>query len=81
MQTKFSKSAAVMFAGIFLSTIASAHPGHAPTDVVAEVSQPLAGPDHLVAFVALTSVLLVALWFVVRARAVRNTKLKDPSSR
>ena len=73
MQIKFSKSVAVVFAGIISTGAAFAHPGHAPTDVVAEVSQPLAGVDHLVAFLALTSVLLLALRLVVKVRHARRS--------
>jgi hydrogenase/urease accessory protein HupE len=67
MQMKISKSVAGIFAGTFLPIIASAHPGHAPSDVAAEVLQPLAGADHFVAFVALTSILLIAFRFVLKA--------------
>jgi hydrogenase/urease accessory protein HupE len=74
MRMKFSKLAATFLAGNLLATMASAHPGHAPTDLAAEVSQPLAGPDHFIAFLALTSVLLVALRFVMKARAVKMKK-------
>ena len=76
MQMNFSKSAAGVGAGMFLVAVASAHPGHAPTDVVAEVSQPLAGADHFAAFLALTTVLLLALWAVVKYRAQRAAKMQ-----
>ena len=78
MQTKFSKTVAALFAGMFVST-AGAHPGHSPADLTAEVSQPLAGLDHFLVFVAFTSVLLVALRFVLKACAARNTTILDPS--
>jgi hydrogenase/urease accessory protein HupE len=81
MRNWLSKSVAGILAGTFLAQFASAHPGHQPTDVVAQVSQPLAGPDHFVAFAVLTSVLLVAFRFVLKAREARNTKLQDPGSR
>ena len=74
MQMKFSKSGAAMFAGMFMVTIASAHPGHAPTDVVAEVSQPLAGLDHFAAFAALTSSLLLLLKVLVKHQAAKRQK-------
>jgi hydrogenase/urease accessory protein HupE len=74
MQTKFSKSIAAVFAALVLANVASAHPGHAPTDLAAQVSQPFAGPDHLVAFVALTSLLLAALAIVLKARHGRTKK-------
>ncbi|HWN95955.1 MAG TPA: HupE/UreJ family protein [Methylomirabilota bacterium] len=73
MQTKFSKLIIGIHAALLLANIASAHPGHAPTDLAAQVSQPLAGPDHLIAFVALTSVLLAALGVALKAR---HTRLK-----
>jgi len=78
MQKKFSKSGAAMLAGMFVANLASAHPGHAPTDLAAEVSQPLAGPDHLIAFVALTSVLLVAVRVVLKHRAARKDNQQAP---
>jgi hydrogenase/urease accessory protein HupE len=36
--------------GIFSSTVL-AHPGHSPADVTAQLGAPLAGPDHIMAFV------------------------------
>ena len=73
MQMNFSKTVAALFAGLFVST-AGAHPGHSPADFAAEVSHPLAGLDHFLAFVVFTSVLLVALRFVLKARASRTTR-------
>lgn len=74
MQMKFSNWVAALLAGMFVST-ATAHPGHSPTDLAAEVSQPLAGPDHLIAFLGLTSVLLIALRMVIKARASRESRI------
>lgn len=71
MQMKFSKSVAVLVAGIFSGAMASAHPGHAPTDPVAQVSQPLAGADHFAAFLALTTILLLTVRAVVKHRAAK----------
>ena len=71
MQMKFSKSAAVLVAGIISSVMVSAHPGHAPTDPVAQVSQPLAGADHFTAFLALTTILLLTVRAVVKHRAAK----------
>ena len=76
MQMNFSKSAAGVGAGMFLAAVAFAHPGHAPTDVVAEVSQPLAGVDHFAAFLALTVILLLALRAVVKYRTQRAAKMQ-----
>lgn len=76
MQMKFSKFAAVLVAGIFSGAMASAHPGHAPTDPVAQVSQPLAGADHFAAFLALTSILLFALRTLVKLRAPQKQKAR-----
>ena len=53
------------------AVIAFAHPGHPPGDVVAEVGNPLAGPDHLFAFLvaaALAAVTVRALHRCVKAR-------------
>jgi hypothetical protein len=74
MRNCLSKLAAGILAGTFLAQFASAHPGHQPTDVVAQVSQPLAGPDHFIGFVILTSVLLVAFRFVLKARKLREAR-------
>jgi hydrogenase/urease accessory protein HupE len=76
MQMKLNQRVAGILAGIFLTTIASAHPGHSPTDVVAEVSQPWAGLDHLLAFVALTSVLLVAVRLGIKARDAKRSNTR-----
>lgn len=79
MQTMFSKWAAVLI--VVMSVFhAAAHPGHLPSDFTAEVSQPLAGPDHFVAFIALTSVLLVVLRLVLNRRQNRNVKVRAANS-
>ena len=74
MQMKLSR----WFAGIvgIVSTvgIASAHPGHAPTDLAAQISQPFAGLDYFLVFVALTSVLLVGLRVAVKLRSDARNK-------
>jgi len=70
MRNKFS-TMAVILAGSFLANIAVAHPGHGPTDLAAQVSRPLAGADHFAAFIALTSVLLLALRIVVKYRRAK----------
>lgn len=72
MQTKLSKSVALIGAGILASLQASAHPGHAPTDTVAQVTAPLAGPDHLLVFVALSTVVLVTVGVGLKFRAAKN---------
>jgi hydrogenase/urease accessory protein HupE len=77
MRNWFSKSMAGILVGTFIAQLASAHPGHSPTDVAAEVSQPLSGPDHFVVFVALTSTLLVALGLVVKWRSAAKQKLRE----
>jgi len=81
MRITFSRLAAAALAGISSVATVSAHPGHASTDIAAQVAQPFAGPDHFVAFVALTSVLLLALRAFVKARAARNTRLQAPNTR
>ncbi len=73
MQTKFSHSTVGVLVGLFVATIASAHPGHAPTNLAAQISQPFAGADHLAAFVALTVALLLGLRVALK---VRNGKTK-----
>ena len=72
MQMKFSKLTAVLITGIFSNVLVSAHPGHAPTDPVAQVLQPLAGADHFAAFLALTSILLLTLRAVLKHRAAQK---------
>ena len=72
MQMKFSKFAAVLVVGIVSVMMVSAHPGHALTDPVAQVSQPLAGADHFAAFLALTSILLLALRAGVKHQAAKK---------
>ena len=54
----------------------SAHPGHEATDVVAQVSHPLAGLDHLLAFVGLSACLLGLLALALH---VRRTPESAPS--
>ena len=72
MQMKLNQWVAGILAGVFLTTITSAHPGHSPTDAVAEISQPLAGLDHLLAFIALTSLVLMAVRLGIKARDAKR---------
>ena len=81
MRIKFSRALAAIPMGILLANSAAAHPGHEPTNLAAQVSQPLAGADHFVAFLALASVLLIALRLVLKAHEARNTRIQDPNSR
>lgn len=67
--------AAVLWLAILAGDV-SAHPGHSPTDVAAQVSQPWAGADHLVAFLALTLLLLMALRFSLNLRAGRRQRVR-----
>jgi hydrogenase/urease accessory protein HupE len=53
-----------------------AHPGHSSGDVVAEVANPLAGPDHIVAFLA--AAVLVAITVRALARCVRARRDTRP---
>jgi hypothetical protein len=78
MQTMFSNGFAGVWAGILLAGGASAHPGHAPTDAVAQISAPWAGPDHFVAFLALASVLLLAMRTLWKWKAGRATHPERP---
>lgn len=73
MQKYFSKFGAALF----ITTVASAHPGHSPGDLVAQVSQPLAGPDHLAAFVVLATALLGVLAAVLKHRARAKEKARE----
>jgi hydrogenase/urease accessory protein HupE len=76
MQTIFRKAtaaAAVLMAGLCGPAEVLAHPGHAPTDLAAQVSAPFAGPDHVVAFIVLSAVLLTAVWRLRKARSTRRT--------
>ncbi|HTD65880.1 MAG TPA: hypothetical protein VK846_05030 [Candidatus Limnocylindria bacterium] len=74
MQTKFSNSVAAVFAGMCGVAVASAHPGHAPTDFTAQVSEPFAGLDHFVTFAALTASLLLLLRAVVKYKTAQKQK-------
>lgn len=69
MQIKFSKLAATIFAAMIFTGATFAHPGHAPTDPVAQISEPLAGVDHFAAFVALSAILLLVLRGLVKRRS------------
>lgn len=58
---------------ISVATIASAHPGHSPTDMAAQLSAPAAGTDHLMIFGALSVIAVlvatrVALHFLERRK-------------
>ena len=72
MQIRFSKSATAVLAAIISTGAAFAHPGHSTADPVAELSQPLAGADHFAAFLALTTILLLALRVLVNWRAAKK---------
>lgn len=74
MQMNFRKSFAVAIAGMLVPAISSAHPGHAPADFVAQVSQPFAGVDHFVAFVGLSGCLLAVLALVLKFRSADKQK-------
>lgn len=77
MQKYFSKFTAVSGSILLVTILASAHPGHAPGDVVAQLSEPLAGTDHLMAFVVLASVLLGALALMLRRPASTKQKARE----
>ena len=72
MQMKLSKSLLGVFAGILTSSAVFAHPGHAPTDTVAQLAHPFAGADHFAAFLALTTVLLLVLRAAAKYRASKR---------
>jgi hypothetical protein len=77
MQKYFSKSGVALVAALFITAAASAHPGHAPGDVVAQVSQPLAGPDHLAAFVVLVAALMGLLAVLLKHRSSAKQKTRE----
>ena len=59
MQTIFRKAVvAVLVTGVLGPATVSAHPGHSPLDLSAQVAAPFSGPDHLLAFLALSTSLL-----------------------
>lgn len=76
MKRKFATLLGATSAIGFLASNAAAHPGHSPTDVSSELAAPLAGPDHLIAFiVAGTLVMLGAArlaLYVAERRQRRN---------
>lgn len=62
------KSMAALATGVFATTLASAHPGHAPADFTSRISSPFSGVDHFLAFAGLTALLLVAFRLVLSGR-------------
>lgn len=77
MQMKLSKFATSMIAGIVSSGTAFAHPGHAPTDTVAQLAHPFAGTDHFAVFAVFSSLLLLTLRALIkRQTAKRQTARK-----
>ncbi len=75
--TKFSTKVAAMLVGAAGMTVASAHPGHAPADLTAQLAHPLAGLDHALAFVLLSAFLLLVLRALVKnQRAEKSTTRK-----
>ena len=72
MQIKLSKSVAGVFAGVLSASTIFAHPGHAPTDAMAQLAHPFAGADHFAVFLALTAVLLITLRAAVKYRAAKK---------
>jgi hydrogenase/urease accessory protein HupE len=77
MRIKCSKLMAGILAGVVGNAAALAHPGHSPADLSAELSQPLAGPDHLFAFTALATTLLIAFRFVLKSSLVRKEQVRN----
>jgi len=56
---------------------ALAHPGHSPADVASQVSQPFAGADHFVVFLALASVLLITFRALASRRPVQKKAARE----
>jgi hydrogenase/urease accessory protein HupE len=81
MREILGKSVLAILAGTFVANLASAHPGHSPADVAAEVSQPFAGADHFVVFIALASMLLLALRLVLSVRNAKAGEMKTTGNR
>lgn len=65
---------------VFICGNAMAHPGHAATDVAAQLSAPLAGADHVTVFAVMS--LLAALgvtrlaWLVIERRHGTMARLR-----
>jgi len=69
----------------FLASNASAHPGHSPLDVTAQLAAPIAGADHLLVFavvsvVAALGAARVAL-HVIERRKRATAKARRASAR
>ena len=62
---------------LLAAVTAFAHPGHAPGDVVAEVSSPLAGPDHLVAFLAAAAIAALTVRALVKYAKRRAAPMSE----
>lgn len=77
MQMNFRKSIAAAAIGMLVPALVSAHPGHAPVDLSAQVSEPLAGPDHFLAFVALSALLLMVLRILLKTRGAARKPALD----
>ena len=76
MQMNLSKSIAAAAIGMLVPALVSAHPGHAG-NLSAQVSEPLAGPDHILAFVALSALLLMVLRILLKARGAAGKPALD----
>jgi hydrogenase/urease accessory protein HupE len=75
MRLKLSNTSMAAFATWCGISLAAAHPGHAPTDVAAQVSAPLAGPDHLLVAASLTVLVVgIAIAAVKLRRSSRKTR-------
>ena len=72
MQMNFRKVRAALVSGMFLPAAVFAHPGHAPTNLAAQIAEPFAGMDHLLAFGALAGSLMCAFVLVLKARNARK---------
>jgi hydrogenase/urease accessory protein HupE len=66
--------------GIFISGNAMAHPGHAATDVAAQLSTPLAGADHISTFAVVSALSALAAGrlalFVIERRNCTMARLR-----
>ncbi|HMJ89093.1 MAG TPA: hypothetical protein VK530_04720, partial [Candidatus Acidoferrum sp.] len=79
MKVQFATLLGLASAIAFVANNASAHPGHSPTDVAAQLAAPAAGADHLTMFgvVSLIVVLVVtrvALRIIERRNRMRPVR-------
>ncbi len=60
----------------FVTNNASAHPGHSPTDVAAQLASPAAGTDHLMIFGAISVIAVLVITRVALHLIERRNRLR-----